>query len=98
MTASRPWRRAAASDRPGGTVARRLRLGPGLSRPAGEARREAVSDRATVASGPARPDRGATLLARACSWCQVERRLQQVGLGVESRERQVGSGGSDFPK
>jgi hypothetical protein len=28
---------------------------------------------------------------------QVEQRLRQVGLGVESRDRQVGPRGSDFP-
>jgi hypothetical protein len=28
---------------------------------------------------------------------QVERRLRQVGLGVESRDQQVGPRGSDFP-
>jgi hypothetical protein len=33
-----------------------------------EARREAVSDRAMTASGPACPDRGTALMARAHAW------------------------------
>jgi hypothetical protein len=34
----------------------------------GEARREATSDRVTAASGPARPDCGAALMAQARAW------------------------------
>jgi hypothetical protein len=57
---SEPWRRAAASDR----RSKRWRGGRGLDRGCwGEARREAASDRATTASGPARLDRGAALMA-----------------------------------
>jgi hypothetical protein len=68
---------------------------------AGEARQEAAADRATTTSGPARPDRGAALMAWArawrCTWHQVERRVRQVGLGAESRDQLVGPHDSDFP-
>jgi hypothetical protein len=49
---------------------------PELSGRAREARREAASDRAMVASGPARPNRGAALMPQARAWRALPRQAE----------------------